>query len=243
MKSQGRTRSSEMSYLEQTISQVMIVILLIFMAIFLYSERGGLESLANLLIDAFMDIPTFAGDIITYYVDNEASANMMPSILIGGAIGAIFTSLLLMIHRGFWRPLKIHYWWIGAIALVALLVAGINFWISFGISLFLIVIISFSLDKDFRGFFSPQNLGGGGNLRGVSTLGFGLVTGAAGGGNWRTILELSVTALHLCQRCTAHRISNGLRGDCRQCIDRDVADLVNLVSRDSSSQYRYRRIF
>lgn len=152
---------------------------LLLAATFILSEIRGLVVLADLVIGAIGNIPSFIGDIIKYFEDVPGE-QLQKSLLVGGLFGAVTTGLVGLIakKRLLLPEFSMRAWGYAVVGVAVGFLFSIGLWYSLLLGLAVLLATSLILDSTVRDYLTPTNFKPLFSTPSLRILGIGLPVGA-----------------------------------------------------------------
>lgn len=170
---------------------------LLLAATFILSEIRGLVVLADLVIGAIGNIPSFIGDIIKYFEDVPGE-QLQKSLLVGGLFGAVTTGLVGLIakKRLLLPEFSMRAWGYAVVGVAVGFLFSFGLWYSLLLGLTVLLATSLILDSTVRDYLTPTNFKPLFSTPSLRILGIGLPVGAMVGAMSSQIL------MYPTQHCT-----------------------------------------
>lgn len=166
----------------RNLNRFMVAIVLTLGATFVLSEVGGLVVLADLIVGAIGNIPSFIGDIVDYFKAVPAE-QLLKSLLVGGIFGALTSGLVGLIakKRLLLPQFSVRAWTYAAVGVAAGFLFSLGLWYSLVVGLVLLLATSLIFDHTFRDYWTPATFQPLLNKESLNVLGIGLPVGAVVG--------------------------------------------------------------
>lgn len=155
---------------------------LLLAATFILSEIRGLVVLADLVIGAIGNIPSFIGDIIQYFED--VPGEPLQKSLVGGALfGAVTTGLVGLIakKRLLLPEFSMRAWGYAVLGVAVGFLFSVGLWYSLLLGLVILLATSIILDSTLRDYLTPDSYKPLFSTQSLRILGIGLPVGAVVG--------------------------------------------------------------